>query len=276
MKYTTPTGEIEVLDTGHSFKVSSPYNKNFVDLLKITVPQESREFDGKTKAWFISYAYAQQITNMLKSCYGVNIPLSAPGSAPALEVEVLTLHYLGACKDRGAGESSALGWVNNGWNSVFPESVLRFWFEGTIDNTSRVTLYSVLGCKIGDPQEAIKSAYKRLARQYHPDLNREPDAAERFRELKAAYDVLGDERARTAYNVGLEFEQALPRGSRPAPVALYRAPLRCGYVLAEVEKGFKKSVVKSIMGWEDITDAAGRVLVSSWPAGSEYPVLNWS
>jgi DnaJ-class molecular chaperone len=58
--------------------------------------------------------------------------------------------------------------------------------------------YKVLGVKRGADQNTIRRAYRQLARQYHPDLN--PSAAERFKEITAAYDTLGDEGKRALYD----------------------------------------------------------------------------
>jgi len=58
--------------------------------------------------------------------------------------------------------------------------------------------YKVLGVKRGSDQNTIRRAYRQLARQYHPDLN--PAAADRFKEITAAYDVLGDEAKRALYD----------------------------------------------------------------------------
>ncbi len=61
-------------------------------------------------------------------------------------------------------------------------------------------LYEVLGIsKTAEPNE-IKQAYRNLARKYHPDINKAPEAVERFKEIQAAYDVLGDEQKRQQYD----------------------------------------------------------------------------
>jgi len=60
--------------------------------------------------------------------------------------------------------------------------------------------YDVLGVERGADQEAIKKAFRRLARQYHPDVNKEPDAEARFKELNEAYEVLSDEEKRAHYD----------------------------------------------------------------------------
>ncbi len=61
--------------------------------------------------------------------------------------------------------------------------------------------YKILGVSENASKEDIKKAYKRLAKKYHPDLNKtEPDAAERFKEINEAASVLGDEKKRAQYD----------------------------------------------------------------------------
>ena len=60
--------------------------------------------------------------------------------------------------------------------------------------------YEVLGLSKGASTAEIKSAFRKLAKKYHPDLNKEPDAAEKFKEVQEAYDVLGDEQKRKTYD----------------------------------------------------------------------------
>ncbi len=60
--------------------------------------------------------------------------------------------------------------------------------------------YNVLGVARDADQDAIKRAYRRLARKYHPDVSKEPDAKERFQEVGEAYEVLKDPEKRAAYD----------------------------------------------------------------------------
>lgn len=60
--------------------------------------------------------------------------------------------------------------------------------------------YDVLGVDKSASDAEIKSAFRKLAKKYHPDINKEPDAAEKFKEVQEAYDVLGDEGKRKTYD----------------------------------------------------------------------------
>lgn len=60
--------------------------------------------------------------------------------------------------------------------------------------------YETLGVPKGANGDEIKSAFRRLARQYHPDVSQEPDAEERFKEINEAYAVLSDDEKRAAYD----------------------------------------------------------------------------
>src|SRR2546425_213419 len=63
------------------------------------------------------------------------------------------------------------------------------------------SLYETLGVKKGASQDEIKKAYRKLARQHHPDANPGDNAAEeRFKEVQTAYDVLSDEKKRKDYD----------------------------------------------------------------------------
>ena len=61
-------------------------------------------------------------------------------------------------------------------------------------------LYEILGIERNASQDEIKRAYRRLAMQFHPDRNHEPDAAEKFKEVNHAYEVLSDPQKRSAYD----------------------------------------------------------------------------
>lgn len=61
-------------------------------------------------------------------------------------------------------------------------------------------LYDVLGLDANASDAQIKKAYRLAALKYHPDKNQSPEAAEKFKEVSAAYEVLSDEQKRTVYD----------------------------------------------------------------------------
>ncbi|MBS0290212.1 MAG: DnaJ domain-containing protein [Proteobacteria bacterium] len=60
--------------------------------------------------------------------------------------------------------------------------------------------YAVLGVKPETPVDEIKRSYRKLARQYHPDVSKEPDAENRFKEINEAWEVLQDKEKRSRYD----------------------------------------------------------------------------
>jgi curved DNA-binding protein len=60
--------------------------------------------------------------------------------------------------------------------------------------------YRILGLERGADADEIKRAYRKLARKYHPDVSKEPNAEERFKEVSEAYEVLHDAEKRQAYD----------------------------------------------------------------------------
>ncbi|MHC4985537.1 MAG: DnaJ domain-containing protein, partial [Planctomycetota bacterium] len=78
--------------------------------------------------------------------------------------------------------------------------------------------YQVLGVSRDASDSQIKSAYRKLARQFHPDVNKAADAAEKFKEASEAYEVLSDGEKRKLYDqfghAGLE-GGAFGGGGRP-------------------------------------------------------------
>jgi molecular chaperone DnaJ len=74
--------------------------------------------------------------------------------------------------------------------------------------------YDVLGVPRNASPDELKAAFRKLARQHHPDVNKSEDAEERFKELNEAYAVLSDPDKRAAYD---RFGHAGVRGAGGAP-----------------------------------------------------------
>src|SRR4030088_2363801 len=77
--------------------------------------------------------------------------------------------------------------------------------------------YATLGVSKGAPQDDIRKAFRRLARQHHPDVAKDKKTAEsKFKEINEAYEVLGDPEKPERYDqLGANWDQAV--GAQPPP-----------------------------------------------------------
>jgi molecular chaperone DnaJ len=74
--------------------------------------------------------------------------------------------------------------------------------------------YGILGVRRDASADEIKRAYRKLARQYHPDVNPDPKAQEKFKEINAAYEVLSDDQKRQIVDLG--GDPLAPAGAGPS------------------------------------------------------------
>src|SRR5881296_1503993 len=93
--------------------------------------------------------------------------------------------------------------------------------------------YQLLGVSRGATDEQIRSAYRKLARRYHPDVNNEANAAEQFKRITEAYEVLTDPQRRPAYGD----RDRPPRRGAGARAGDHRAPARDLRTLPGLRRG---------------------------------------
>lgn len=261
-------------------RLTTPYDAAFLNAFKAAVPYAARTW--QKPYWIIDPAYGAQVASLVKTYFGADLAPPAKPIAPAgPETRAVELQYLGRCKDRGDGASSAYGYANGAWSIIFPETVLRAHF-GAQDQQSDATptFYATLGIARTANDDEIKRAFRRLARQWHPDVCKEPDARDQFETIKRAYDMLSDASIRRKYDAALTFEASLNSTQRGAAgwdnaaSVQYRAPLRCGLVLIEGTYQIGRFAVSKILDWQDIV-RNGKTMVSSWDSDNEKIRIEW-
>lgn len=277
----------EISDECGLLAMKTPYIPELVECVK-SLPYADRRYDGARRIWLVDPKHGRDLVKWIEQYTGevVSLPsIHVRNAAPVMRL--LDVRYIGMCKFRGDGSSSAFGLVGNDWQLIFPESVLRGWFDSGDPNpepTAAQTLYQVLGIKKAATQDEVKSAFRRLARQWHPDVCQEPNAHEVFIRIKDAADILSDAHKRARYDAGLQLQKRYERELRSAEKYAkesaqlmqqnYRSPLRCGRLMVEgIEKVGRLEVTK-ILAWEDIVKN-GKTLVVSWPMGAKQPVEAW-
>ena len=76
--------------------------------------------------------------------------------------------------------------------------------------------YEILGVSKNVSDAELKNAFRQLVRKYHPDVNHEPGAEERFKEINEAYQVLSDPDKRAAYDRYGKADLPAPAATHPA------------------------------------------------------------
>jgi hypothetical protein len=257
----------------------SSYDPDLVQALKSRIPWQERRWLKDEKCWRVDPAHVQTLADIALSFLGVPVTIPTIKAAQQDTIEMLKLEYLGTAKERNGGNWTAYGWVNGNWNAVFPLGVLKQWFNlAQQDVNAPVTLYGVLGVSNAACGKEIKTAYRRAAKQWHPDVNKEANAAEQFMKIKAAYDALSNPQQRRKYDAGLAFEAGLPKSKiASGPVKRgdwWYPPLRCGWVTVRATQSLGRYNALAILDWSDIT--RGRLtMVSHWPRGADHFSVSW-
>lgn len=282
-------GSCELSIEGGVLVLKSPYIHDLVQAVK-SLPYAERRYDGSRRVWLIDPKHGKQLVDWIDLYAGevLSLPkIQAVKTGPVMKL--LEVTYIGACKTRDDGSSTAFGLVESDWNVIFPESVLRAWFDSeqtSAEVLETQTLYQVLGTKKAAAPEDIKSAFRRMAMQWHPDHCQEPDANEVFIKIQNAYSILSDTKQRARYDAGLALQATLEKQEKQKRqtgnnvfqilgMAGYRSPLRCGMILLSGFEKVGRIEVTEIHAWEDITKN-GKTLVVSWPMGAKKPVEVWA
>lgn len=261
-----PASSVLITAESGSYKVKTPYSSDFVTKLKLYVPATARSWDGIQKVWFVASSYGNELKRVCDEVYGgsCTLPQIIAQVAESFEFD-LRIDYLANCRNEVANVHS-----NGNWTAKIPERVLRAFFKQTEQNAG--TLYGLLGCDEKATALEIKSAYKRAARVWHPDVCREENAREMFEKIKQAYDVLSNLESRNKYNAGLMFEKLAKMTPQASKWSSFVPPFRCGNVRVKARKELGQIIVEDILEWRDITDDYGRIMVSYWD-GDSFSVM---
>ena len=260
--------KVRIEQSGNDYAVITPFNAKFVAELKVSIPPGARSWDGEKRAWIVTQPFAEMAAQIVQEFYG-----EKPEIPELVKVEVETkysfqLDYVGIPKERdGQAGKTALGFSKGQWRIVFDEDTLKGWFEQCqTERDLPATLFSVLLVSESASILEIKSAYRRLARQWHPDVCKEENGEAMFKKINEAYKVLSEPLLYKKYLAGLYLERSSKqeRPRRDYYSDTFIPPLRCGFltVTGNVQVGRLK--VSQILKWEDVQDEQGLTMVTSW------------
>jgi len=274
------TAQVSIAVAGADYAIKFGYDAKLLAALKDAIPESDRTWHKGRKVWLVAPEGIEAAIQAINQHTGqvITLPTEKP-SMPEVIEKTFLLEYLGATKDRGK-RTSAYGSVNGEWSADFSEDILKAFFEKreTSKPDGLQTLYQILCVFESATDQEIKSAYRRLARQWHPDVCREDNATEMFRKLDGAYKVLNNPEQKKRYDAGLYFERQ-GQDTEARVVAKYtygyRAPLRCGQITARGTVRLMRFVVSEILKWDDVINAQGKVMMSQWPKGADTFQILW-
>lgn len=274
--------------------IDVPYNRGFVNALKDRVPGLDRLWNTKKgpflpkaplDVWIIDPSYGDIVARLISQYYHyktVTVP-AVQYAGPVTVTRIWKVMYVGASKERDGGTVHSTGLVNDLWSLILPEDVLKNWFEGKpLDRQGGTgnTYFAVLGMPAPtEDQDEIKKAYRRIAKQWHPDVCHEPDATQVFQSIQEAYNVLSNPETLQMYMVGLKMaghkqSAQISRGYNISRFG-YRPPLRCGIVKTNGFFKLGRFIVQEILGWDDIVNSHGETLVTSYNINTKQVEEDW-
>lgn len=285
-------------DSGYGYYwLASTGDPAFVSALKAKVPAHLRSYDPGTRRWMLDPSAVATVAQLATAHLGVTPAL--PPVALAGQVASTRFYrvvYVGSPKYREDGSYTATAYCENEqgvgeWKLVIPVGVLRDHFEGVLKDlfaeTGAEDEWSLIGLdrdKASSYTEAdIKRAVRLAMARAHPDVNKDPDAHERFLKVQDAGEVLATPRGRHFSIMGAQQADAARRKrlqeitSGNSKQYNYHPPRRSGWIMVEGADllGGKQVLVSKIIDFVDITDDDGRVLNAFIPKGQRTPVPTW-
>lgn len=276
-------------------KVQFRYNRAAVEQLKQTIPWRERQWSPPDKSWLVTPSKSNNHAILLVDKTFFSGQATIPQTVGTLGTpfnETITVRYIGIPKDvDGTMQSSGmLHYMPDNefaWLVVFPEDVLKSWFipgyvrDGTKTTAPKSdTLYSILAVMPDADLKTLKRGYRKAAKTWHPDINSDPTASDKFREIDNAYKMLRDPQKRMRYDAGLALAKTVARPTRSkrwyvANQSDWRPPIRCGQIVCSGKKIGELYHIAHITGWSDIVGANGQSMVTSWPYGNTKPHIDW-
>lgn len=128
--------------------------------------------------------------------------------------------------------------------------------------------YAIMGVKPTDDLKTIKTAYRRLARKYHPDVSKETDAEARFKEVAEAWEVLSDEQRRA------EYDQLWQHRNDPQFNRQFQQGENQRYNAEDFDDIFSSILVSMRNSLASVMPAAGTILKLKSPYSSKKRLLS--
>jgi len=270
-------------DTWANDEIGTRYG--FKEDLKKALPGLCR-WNSAIRAWSVSQQGIDKAVELLEKHFDVEITVIGASETPEETEKKFRVLYLGLPKERivnGVKDNFAFAHLTDDLDAsiAFSVEVLEDWFgaspvvtKGDSEVIDWQNPYVVLGVHgtIKEWREMsiteLKRYYRKAAKTYHPDINREPGATQKFQEINEAWnEVLNIPEKRRLLDAALFFQEKANGRTKKPKYANFMPPVRCGLVTVTGITVMGQFIANKILAWDDITDRTGRVLVTYWDNG---------
>ncbi|MDE2020445.1 MAG: J domain-containing protein [Patescibacteria group bacterium] len=276
-----------ITQSGNDYAVKTPWHpkksKLFSAMLRRYILRENANWVPSEKTWIIKAESIETAVEQVEAVFGEKLKIPELKPVETGQKYSFQLDYLGIPKERpGETGKTSLGLSKGDWRVVFSEAILQAWFEKE-PGSKEETLFSALLVSETATEQEIKSGYRKMSRQWHPDFNRDNELGqdyftERFRKINEAYLILSDPLKRKKYQAGLYLERS---SNQEKPDYFNRKfdyfipPLRCGNLTVTGSITVGRLRVSEIFEWSDCVNGQGQVMVSSWDKATQAVRIEW-
>lgn len=240
--------------------------------------------------WIIPSNESALMADLIQKYFRVAVATPEPYTWPTEQV-IFSIEYIGTTKMHGnvnrvvSGDKYANCYAGDAWQVMISESALIDHFCG--NSNGKPNMFQLIGIDKTADKDEIKRAYRRAARQWHPDMHQDPQdkatAQEMFMNVQKAYEVLSDDTRRKKYIAALALEEmsntqnAHKARSQAALTNKfgYRSPLCCGVLDLYGRWTDGRFIANKINGWKDIINDQGKTLVTYWTFGNKSFTKEW-
>ena len=240
-------------------------NINIINKIK-ALPYDKRAWSREEDCWKIDASLVDSLSDILG--FSVKVERNKLGSEN--QRTTLDLHFISQPIRRVGGDVYSCGFHDQKFIAVLELSVLEEWYKW---RPCDVTLYTSLCIERTASQDEIKKAYRRVARQWHPDVVGESEkevAHNMFIMINRAYEILSNDIKRRKYDAALLM---LPKPDKEEQPMRF-LPYRCGRLVCDAEVSAKIKVTK-IYKWDDITNDQGQIMCATWKKGDATYETIW-
>ncbi|MHA2218378.1 MAG: J domain-containing protein [Candidatus Hodarchaeales archaeon] len=251
--------------------------KGMLPEIKKSISKYNRRYCPETKRWYFDKSELGWISQIIKR-NGLDIIVTDLGGETEINTQEFRIEWVEQQQSRRYIMPYAL-YLKNRFIAEIPyNEMVRYWQENPysrqkVFSAESNNFYKLLEVTNTATTEEIKSSYRQLARQFHPDISTEPDAHELFVRINSACEVLSDPKQRKKYDAAIKFSQLTNK-----PQNRYKnftgPPVTCGRIKGSGRFHLGLFKIDTILKWQDVIKD-GKIMCSIYNPMTKKYTVNW-